>query len=116
MFEGASRGASSVKKITWIGDVRASGNISKECIAYLKEKQVTSCVIGGVGLKRLMPSYQYRLLMDSLRGRKIVDSDRSVERVENGEITGGDSSDSKGGPDGVPSLRFYHRHTLHGTC
>jgi len=81
MFEGASRGASSVKKITWIGDVRASGNISKECVAYLKEKRLTSCVIGGAGLKRLMPSYQYRLLMDSLPGRKIVDSDRLLSEL-----------------------------------
>jgi Xaa-Pro aminopeptidase len=81
MFEGASRGVSSVKKMTWIDDVRASGNISKECIAYLKEKQLTSCVIGGVGLKRLMPSYQYRLLTDSLPGRKIGDSDRLLNEL-----------------------------------
>lgn len=81
MFEGAARGASSVKKITWISDVRASGNVSKECIAYLKEKQLTSCVIGGVGLKSLMPSYQYRLLTDSLPGRKIVDSDRLLNEL-----------------------------------
>jgi Xaa-Pro aminopeptidase len=81
MFEGASRGVSSVKKMTWIDDVRASGNISKECNAYLKEKQLTSCVIGGVGLKHLMPSYQYQLLTDSLPGRKIVDSDRLLNEL-----------------------------------
>jgi Xaa-Pro aminopeptidase len=81
MFEGASRGVSSVKKMTWIDDVRASGNISKECMAYLKEKQLTSCVIGGVGLKRFMPSYQYQLLTDSLTGRKIVDSERLLNEL-----------------------------------
>ena len=81
MFEGASRGASSVKKMTWITDVRASGNVARECIAYLKEKQLASCLIGGVGLKRYMPSYQYRLLSESLPGRKIVDSDRLLNEL-----------------------------------
>jgi Xaa-Pro aminopeptidase len=81
LFEGASRGVSSVKKMTWIDDIRASGNISKECIAYLKEKQLASCVIGGVGLKRFMPSYQYRALTDSLPGHKIVDSDRVLSEL-----------------------------------
>ena len=81
MFEGASRGVSSVKKMTWIDDVRASGNVSKECVAYLKEKQLTSCVIGGVGLKRLMPNDQYQLLRGSLPGCKIVDSDRWLNEL-----------------------------------
>ena len=81
MFEGAARGASSVKKMTWIDDIRASGNVSRECIAYLKEKQLTSCVIGGVGLKRLMPSYQYQALMESLPGRKIVDADQLLNEL-----------------------------------
>ena len=62
MFEGASRGVPSVKKMTWIDDVRPSGDVSKECVKYLKEKKLISSVIGFVGLKRLMPNHQLQFL------------------------------------------------------
>jgi Xaa-Pro aminopeptidase len=81
MFEGASRGVSSVKKMTWIDDVRASGDISKECINYLKEKNYTSSVVGCVGLKRLMPYHQLQFLLDSLPGCKVVDSDHILDEA-----------------------------------
>ena len=75
MFEGSSRGIPSVKKMTWIDDVRASGDISKECFQYLKEKNLVPSVIGFAGLLHLMPNHQLQFLIDSLVDCKITDSD-----------------------------------------
>jgi Xaa-Pro dipeptidase len=81
MFEGASRGIPSIKKLTWIDDVRASGDVSKECVTYLKEKNPLPSVVGCVGVKRLMPYHQHQFLLDSLPGCKIVDLDRLLNEL-----------------------------------
>jgi Xaa-Pro aminopeptidase len=75
MFEGASRGVPSVKKMTWVDDVRASWDVSKECVKYVKEKNPIPSVIGFVGLRRLMPNHQLQFLVDSLPKCKIVSAD-----------------------------------------
>jgi Xaa-Pro aminopeptidase len=81
MFEGAARGLPSVRKMTWIDDIRPSGNVAAEFVKYLKEKKVGPSVIGFAGLKRLMPYHQYQFLLDSLPGCKVVDSDRLLNEL-----------------------------------
>ncbi len=81
MFEGASRGVPSVKKMTWIDDIRATGDVSKECVKYLKEKNLLPSVIGFAGLKRLMPHDQLQFLLDSLPKCKIVNADPLVDEL-----------------------------------
>ena len=56
IFEGASRGIPSVKKTTWIEEIRACGDVSKECVRYLEERKLIPSTIGIVGLRQLMPS------------------------------------------------------------
>ncbi|MDI7258654.1 MAG: M24 family metallopeptidase [Thermodesulfobacteriota bacterium] len=74
IFEGALRGVPSVKKTTWIDDIRATGDVSKECVKYLQEKNLIPSVIGVAGLKQLMPHHQYQFLLDSLPKCKIVNA------------------------------------------
>lgn len=81
MFEGALRGVPSVKRMTWINDVRASGDVSKDCLNYLKEKNFVPSVIGFAGLERLMPNHQLQFLFDSLLDCKIVNSDNLLKEL-----------------------------------
>ncbi len=81
IFEGASRGVPSVKKTTWIDDIRATGNVSKECAKYLQERNLIPSVIGFAGLKRLMPYHQLQSLFDSLPKCKIVNADPIIDEL-----------------------------------
>jgi len=74
IFEGASRGVPSIKKTTWIGDIRPTRDVSKECVKYLQEKNLIPSVIGLAGLKRQMPYYQLQFLFDSFPKCKIIDA------------------------------------------
>jgi Xaa-Pro aminopeptidase len=81
MFEGASRGVPSVRKMTWVEDVRATPDVSKECVKYLQEKNLVPSVIGFSGLHPLMPSHQLQFLIDSLPKCKIVNADPLMEEL-----------------------------------
>lgn len=79
MFEGASRGIPSVKKVTWIKDVRACGDLSRECVKYMKEKRLIPSTVGFAGLKGLMPYAQWQVLSDGLGPCKVVDADHLLK-------------------------------------
>ncbi len=81
IFEGASRGVPSIKKTTWIDDIRATGDVSKECVKYLQEKNLIPSVIGLVGLRRQMPYYQLQFLFDSLPKCKIIDAGSFINEL-----------------------------------
>jgi Xaa-Pro aminopeptidase len=81
IFEGASRGIPSVKKTTWIEEIRACGDVSKECVRYLEEKKLITSTIGLVGLMQLMPNDQLQFLFESLRQCKIIDSDHLLREI-----------------------------------
>jgi Xaa-Pro aminopeptidase len=81
IFEGASRGVPSVKKTTWIDDIRATGDVSKECVKYLQETNLVSSVIGFAGFKRLMPHHQLKFLFDSLPKCKIIDAEPLINEL-----------------------------------
>ena len=81
LFEGAVRGVSSVKKMTWITDVRAGADVSKQCVDYLAEKNHRSSVIGVVGMDRLMPHHQARFFGDSLPGCRIISADHLLQEA-----------------------------------
>ncbi len=75
IFEGASRGIPSVRKTTWIQEIRAGWDASKECVKYLEEKKLVPSTVGLIGLKSLMPYDQLHFLRDSLEGSKVLDVD-----------------------------------------
>jgi len=81
LFEGAARGVSSVKKMTWITDVRAGADVSKQCVDYLAEKNHRSSVIGVVGMDRLMPHHQAKFFGDSLPGCRIIAADHLLQEA-----------------------------------
>jgi Xaa-Pro aminopeptidase len=81
IFEGALRGVPSIKKTTWIDDIRATGDVSKECVKYLQERNLIPSAIGFAGLKRLMPHHQLQFLFDSLPKCKIVDADPLINEL-----------------------------------
>jgi len=72
---GASRAIPSVIKMTWVEDLRAASDVSKECLKYLQEKKPAPSVVGFAGLHRLMPSHQFQFLVDSLPQCRIVNAD-----------------------------------------
>jgi Xaa-Pro aminopeptidase len=67
--------------MTWVDDIRPSGDVAAEFVKYLKEKKIGSSVIGFAGLKRLMSYHQYQFLLDSLPGCKIVDADHLLDEM-----------------------------------
>ena len=79
IFEGFPRALPTVRTKTWIKEIRACGNISRECVKYLKEGNFIPSTIGLAGLKQLMPYHQLRFLRESLSQCKIVDSSDIIE-------------------------------------
>ena len=80
MFEGAARGVASVKKMTWISDVRAGGDVAKECVNYIKEKNKRFFVVGVAGLK-LMPRHQVQFLTAALPGCRFISADPLLQEA-----------------------------------
>jgi len=78
-FEGASRGLPSAKAITWIEDVRACKDVTRECIQYLTEKSLIPCVVGLASFKQWMPCHQLRTLLRALGDCQIKDGDAILE-------------------------------------
>jgi Xaa-Pro aminopeptidase len=81
IFEGASRGIPSVKKTTWIEEIRACGDVSKECMRYLEERKLIPSTLGHVGLRQLMPNDQLQFLFESLSQCKIIDSNHLLSEM-----------------------------------
>jgi len=81
IFEGASRGIPSFKKMTWVEELRAAGDVSKECLNYLKEKNLIPSTIGFVGIYELMPYGQVKFLSESLGQSKIVGADYIIKEI-----------------------------------
>jgi Xaa-Pro aminopeptidase len=75
IFEGASRGIPSIRKTTWIEEIRAGWDASRECVKYLEEKKLVPSTVGLIGIKSLMPYDQLQFLRDSLKGSKVLDVD-----------------------------------------
>jgi Xaa-Pro aminopeptidase len=81
IFEGASRGIPSIKKMTWIEEIRACGDVSKECVRYLEEKKLIPSTIGFIGLRQLMPNDPLQFLFESLSQCKIIDADHLLKEM-----------------------------------
>jgi Xaa-Pro dipeptidase len=81
IYQGPSRGVSFSKTTTWVDDVRTSGDVSKECVKYLKEKELVPSTIGITGMKQFMQSHQFRFLSESLNRCKIVDCDPLLRKM-----------------------------------
>jgi Xaa-Pro aminopeptidase len=81
IFEGASRGIPSIRKTTWIQEIRAGWDASKECTKYLEEKKLIPSTVGMIGVKSLMPYDQLRFLRDSLKGSKVLDVDSLLREM-----------------------------------
>jgi Xaa-Pro dipeptidase len=75
IFEGASRGIPSVRKTTWIQEIRAGADASRECVKFLDEKKWDRFRVGCIGVKAQMPWDQLQFLRDSLKGSKLLDVD-----------------------------------------
>lgn len=78
-FEGSSRGLPFAKTTTWVKDVMACTDVSKECVKYLQEKAFLPATIGMVGLRQLMPYYQFTSLTEALGQSTLVDADHIIE-------------------------------------
>ena len=73
-----SRDVDYEKITTWVEDVRSCDDVSRECVAFLKEKNLLSSTIGFVGLQQFMPNYQLQHLSAALGQGHIVDADHII--------------------------------------
>jgi len=73
-FEGGSRGLPSLLATTCITELRAAGNVAKECAKYLKEKGLVPSTVGLGRFEEQMPYQEFRALEEALAGCKIVDA------------------------------------------
>ena len=81
IFEGASRGIPSVRKTTWIQEIRAGGDAAKECIKFLEEKKWVPSTVGLIGVRSLMPHDQLHFLRDSMKGSRLLDVDPMLREM-----------------------------------
>ncbi|MFC2007893.1 M24 family metallopeptidase [Chloroflexota bacterium] len=79
--EASSRDLPDIKRITWIEDIRPCGDISRECIKYLNDKNLVLSTIGLVGLRQLMPYNQWQYFQESVKQSKTVDSDHIIRDI-----------------------------------
>ena len=70
-----------VKNTTWVGEVIPCEDISKECVEYLRERNLIPSTIGLVGLRQLMPYYQWQFFHESVKQCKVVDSDHIIRNM-----------------------------------
>ena len=75
-FEGASRGLPSLSATTCVKELKAAGNVAKECAKYLKEKGLIPCTVGLGRFAEQMPYQEFRVLKEALAGCKLVDAAR----------------------------------------
>jgi Xaa-Pro aminopeptidase len=80
-FEGSPRGLLSAKTTTWVEDVRACPDISRECVIYLKEKGLLTSRIGFAGVTQLMPCQQLTFLTHALQNATIIEAGHIIEEM-----------------------------------
>ena len=61
-FKGSSRAVPFAKTTTWIADVKACSDVSKECVNYLNDRAFVPSTVGMVGVRQFMPYHQVSLL------------------------------------------------------
>ncbi len=81
IFDGASHGLPWAKKMTWLKEVRACGDVSKECAEYLKEKRLIPSTVGFVGIRQFIPNQHLQSLSESLTGCRVIDADRLINEM-----------------------------------
>lgn len=84
-FEGSPRGLPSAKTTTWVEDVRACPDISREAARYLEENHFVSSTIGFAGIYQWMPQNQLGFLLDFLGKSQLVDVEsivRDMRRIK----------------------------------
>ena len=80
LFEGASRGIPSIRKITWIEDVVATGmDMSKTLPQYLKEHPLAGDTVGLAGARGHMPFDLHEALKKALQGKTLKEADGILE-------------------------------------
>ncbi len=78
MFHGFARGLPTAQARTWVEDLRAVTDVSKDCVQYLKEKNLIPSTIGIAGVNHLMPYEQLHFLRESIAECRIVDFDQTI--------------------------------------
>lgn len=81
IFDGASHGLPWARKMTWVKEVRACGDVSKECAEYLKEKRLIPSKVGFVGIRQLMPNRPFEFLSQALRGCRVIDAGQLIKEM-----------------------------------
>ncbi len=81
IFDGASHGLPWARKMTWLKEVRACGDVSKECAEYLKEKRLIPSQVGFVGIRQFMPNKPFEFLSEALRECRVIDTDQLVKEM-----------------------------------
>jgi Xaa-Pro aminopeptidase len=73
-FDGSSRGIPSMRKTVCNADVIAVSDMPKDCVKYLKEKNLLPARIGLAGIREMMPYQQFTSLRELLGDSTFVDA------------------------------------------
>lgn len=81
MIEAGTRTLPFARTLTWIEDIRAVGDISKESVKYLKDKNFIPSTVGFVGVHELMPYHQLQFLSEAVAKCNIVDCSDMINKM-----------------------------------
>ena len=73
-FDGSSRGIPSVRRTVCNADVVAVSDMPRDCVKYLKEKNLLPARIGLAGVREMMPYHQYASLRELLSDSTLIDA------------------------------------------
>ncbi len=81
MIEAGTRTLPFARTMTWVEEIRAVGDISKECVKYLEDKNLIPSTVGFAGVRELMPYYQLQFLSESIAQCKIIDCSDVIKKM-----------------------------------
>jgi Xaa-Pro aminopeptidase len=64
-----------------VEDVRSCEDVSRQSVAFLREKNLIPSTIGFVGLEQFMPYHQYQFLLKSIEPSKIIHADDMIRKM-----------------------------------
>ena len=95
-FDGSSRGIPSMRRTVCNADVVAVSDMPRDCVKYLKEKNLLPARIGLVGIREMMPYQQYASFCELLGDSTLIDASSIIAEDEIHQVGTGAGRDQKG--------------------
>jgi Xaa-Pro aminopeptidase len=80
-FDGSSRGIPSMRRTVCNADVVAVSDMPRDCVKYLKEKNLLPSRIGFAGVREMMPYQQHASLCELLSDSTLIDASSIITEM-----------------------------------